>query len=179
MKGVQKQINIHTNNHPFSPPAPQKKFKEMQKRPSICRTEGKITGLVRCLDNVQRGVNEEERKVVGEGVRWGEKEPRLTPNRGLGGLKSPFLQFYISGSTTGIISRFGPKQNWGILLHGQYFSPSFLPSPCLGRGSQGPVGSPCCRCTMITTSTVKTKTSLQAPLSLSGAGPTREDEHPH
>lgn len=91
-----------------------------------------------------------------------------------------FLQFYsISGSTTGIISRLGPKQNRGILLRGQYFSPSFPPFPCLGRGSQGPVGSPSCRCTTITTTTVKTKRGLQAPLSLSGAGPTREDEHPH
>ena len=98
-----------------------------KKRPSICRTGGKITGLVLCLENVQRGVNEEERKVVGAGVRWGEKEPPLTSNRGLGALKSPLLQFYnISGSTTGMISRLGPKQNWDILLHGHYFSPSYL-----------------------------------------------------
>lgn len=144
MKGVQKQANIHTNNHPFSAPPPKRKFKEMQKkRPSTCRTGGKITSLVLCLENVQRGVNKEERKVVGGGVRWGGERAPLTSNRGLGALKSPFLQFYnISGSTTGIISRLGPKQNWDILLRGQYFSPPFLPSPCLGRGSRGPVGSP-------------------------------------
>lgn len=116
--------------------------------------------------------------MVGGGCEMGEKEPRLTPNRAW-----RFSNFYsISGSTTGIISRLGPKlRARHPASSGQYFFlPSFPPFPCFrGEGLRDQWGLPLVLCTTITTTTVKTKRVSQSTTLSLWSRTNQRGEHPH